>query len=62
MENNQNLQFFCNACDFGFAAMSCFKRHLKIHTKEMVVRCPLCNRELSRGDALRRHLRTIHGV
>lgn len=53
--------FRCNVC--GVACVSQFRLniHKKIHTGELIRQCPICQKKLAHDNALRRHIRGVHG-
>lgn len=56
-----NYAWTCDIC--GVATVSKFRLrvHKKIHTGEMIRQCPICQKNLAHDNALRRHIRTVHG-
>lgn len=53
--------FRCDVC--GVATVSQFRLrvHKKIHTGELIRHCPICQKKLAHENALRRHIRNVHG-
>lgn len=53
--------FKCDIC--GVATVSQFRLrvHKKIHTGELIRHCPICQKKLAHENALRRHIRNVHG-
>lgn len=57
-----NYAFVCDIC--GVATVSKFRLgiHKKIHTGEMIRKCYICNKSLAHDNALRRHIKNVHGI
>lgn len=55
------FEYRCNIC--GVATVSQFRLriHKKIHTGELIRHCPICQKKLAHENALRRHIRNVHG-
>lgn len=56
-----NYAYKCEVC--GVACVSKFRLgiHKKIHTGEMIRHCPICQKRLAHDNALRRHIKNVHG-
>ncbi|KAH7128488.1 hypothetical protein B0J11DRAFT_459120 [Dendryphion nanum] len=52
------VQNQCSACSKCFSSNSHLRRHQLSHSRHRQYRCPFCNREFLRPDALRRHCKT----
>lgn len=56
-----NYAFVCDICNVACVSKFRLGIHKKIHTGEMIRQCPICNKKLAHDNALRRHIRNVHG-
>lgn len=49
--------FFCEFCGQGFKNASILKYHKRIHTREIVCKCPICDKEFVRNSTLQLHIK-----
>ena len=59
-EDDEERPFACHACDYRSKRYDALTRHIRIHAKQSLLSCDICNKTLKGKEALRRHVNRQH--